>query len=555
MALAMLVTMIFFPTIQRKYEEQQKIKYEDKRQKRYRKYIDSKIKDIDEIMRKQRKILFENYPSIEECSNIILSRSPRLWERKIENFDFLTLRLGTGDVPLDIDIQYPEEGFTMEDDNLVEILNKIGKKSKTLKNVPVVMSFTENNITGIISQDIEVQKKFMKNLILQMITFHSYEDLKLVFLLKDDKEKKWEHLKMLPHVWSNNKDIRFFTDDYDEMKELSIYLEEGLQDRLQFENINYKKCSPYYFIITDDYKKIENLKIIKQILKSENNVGASLLCMADNLTGLPNECKTFINLEDGKGTIFESEMIAAKQKKFDFDKTERLFFEKITETISNIPIKFNASGLIGLPSTYTFLQMYDVGMIEQLNILDRWKRNETTLSLKAPVGIDGSGMPIVLDIHEKFHGPHGLIAGSTGSGKSEFIITYILSLAINYHPDDVAFVLIDYKGGGLAGAFKKGNIKLPHLVGTITNIDTVGLQRSLASIQSELKRRQIMFNKARDMINEGTIDIYKYQKLYHDGVVNEPIPHLLIICDEFAELKQQQPEFMDELISVARIRT
>ena len=129
----------------------------------------------------------------------------------------------------------------------------------------------------------------------------------------------------------------------------------------------------------------------------------------------------------------------------------------------------------------------------------------------------------------------------------------MLSLAINYHPDDVTFLLIDYKGGGLAGAFQKNNIKLPHLVGTITNIDTIGLQRSLASIKSELKRRQVKFNEARNMTDEGTIDIYKYQKLYHEGVVKEPISHLLIICDEFAELKQQQEEFMDELISVSRI--
>ena len=114
-------------------------------------------------------------------------------------------------------------------------------------------------------------------------------------------------------------------------------------------------------------------------------------------------------------------------------------------------------------------------------------------------------------------------------------------------------ILIDYKGGGLAGAFQKGNVKLPHIVGTITNIDKVGLQRSLVSIQSELRRRQIKFNQAREKTDEGTIDIYKYQKLFHDGVVKEPIPHLLIICDEFAELKQQQPDFMDELISVARI--
>ena len=221
--------------------------------------------------------------------------------------------------------------------------------------------------------------------------------------------------------------------------------------------------------------------------------------------------------------------------------------------MSNIPIRATTSSKFSLPEVYTFLEMYDCGRIEQLNILQRWKTNDSTKSLQAPIGIDTNGMPIVLDIHEKAHGPHGLIAGSTGSGKSEFIITYILSLAINYHPNDVSMILIDYKGGGLAGAFQKGNIKLPHIVGTITNIDKVGLQRSLVSIQSELRRRQVKFNQARDKTDEGTIDIYKYQKLFHEGIVKEPIPHLLIICDEFAELKQQQPDFMDELISVARI--
>ena len=126
---------------------------------------------------------------------------------------------------------------------------------------------------------------------------------------------------------------------------------------------------------------------------------------------------------------------------------------------------------------------------------------------------------------------HNLIIGSTGSGKSEFIITYILSMIINYHPYEVEFVLIDYKGGGLAGAFenKELGIKIPHLVGTITNLDVAEMNRSLVSIQSELNRRQKLFNETRDALGEGTIDIYKYQKLYREGVVKKPLAHLFII--------------------------
>ena len=199
--------------------------------------------------------------------------------------------------------------------------------------------------------------------------------------------------------------------------------------------------------------------------------------------------------------------------------------------------------------------MEKIGKVEQLNVINRWNTNDSVQSLKAEIGVDEDGNYLYLDIHEKFHGPHGLVAGMTGSGKSEFIITYILSLAMNYSPDDVAFILIDYKGGGLAGAFenKQTGVKLPHLAGTITNLDKAEMSRTLVSIDSEVKKRQAMFNTARDALGESTIDIYKYQKFYHEGKLKEPIPHLLIISDEFAELKAQQPEFMDNLISVARI--
>lgn len=338
------------------------------------------------------------------------------------------------------------------------------------------------------------------------------------------------------------------------MKELSAYLEEDLNNRLEYKDKDYKSFSPYYFIITDDYKKIENLKIIMDILKIKTNVGFSLLCITNNFVQLPNECKTFISIENNKrGEILQNEISSTNRQVITFEDGVTFFFNKLINVLSNIPIRSNAGGSNLLPNNYTFLEMYDVGLIEQLNVLERWYKNDSTLSLKAPIGIDETGMQIVLDIHEKFHGPHGLIAGSTGSGKSEFIITYVLSLAVNYHPNDVTFILIDYKGGGLAGAFQKKDVKLPHLVGTITNIDTNELQRSLTSIQSELRKRQVLFNEARNMTDEGTIDIYKYQKLFHDGVVKTPIPHLLIICDEFAELKQQQPDFMEELMSVSRI--
>ena len=540
--------------LERKYDKKNRQKYEQKRQEKYREYLTSKRESLNNIKKEQEKILYENYLSCEECEKLILNNSPRLWERKIEEQDFLSIRLGVGQILLKIKMSYPQEKFKMEDDDeLQEIFNSIVENSRTIEMAPIIISFAQNNISAIISRERNYIMEYMKNLIIQFITFHSYEDLKIVIFTNKEHSKEWEYLKMLPHLFDTSKQVRFFADDYDDMNEISRVLNEELKNRISQKDSTYKDFPLYYLIITDDYKQIENLGFITDFLKQKNNFGFSLLCITEDLFQLPNECKTFIDIQNEKGIIYNSEIGATKQTEFYLDPLKEISFKKVSSKLANIPIRVNVKGTMSLPNNFGFLDMFRVGKIEQLNILDRWKNNDTTLSLKTPIGIDSKGMMISLDIHEKYHGPHGLIAGTTGSGKSEFIITYILSLAVNYHPDDVTFLLIDYKGGGLAGAFKKNDIQLPHLVGTITNIDTGGLQRSLTSIQSEMRRRQIMFNEARNQTDEGTIDIYKYQRLYHSGVVKKPISHLFIISDEFAELKQQQPDFMDELISVARI--
>ncbi|OJG67521.1 protein essC [Enterococcus moraviensis] len=118
-----------------------------------------------------------------------------------------------------------------------------------------------------------------------------------------------------------------------------------------------------------------------------------------------------------------------------------------------------------------------------------------------------------------------------------------MSLAVNFHPYDVAFLLIDYKGGGMANLFRN----LPHLLGSIANLDGAQSMRALISINAELKRRQRLFSE--NNVNH----INQYQKLYKNGDVEEPMPHLFLISDEFAELKSEQPEFMKELVSTAHI--
>lgn len=157
-----------------------------------------------------------------------------------------------------------------------------------------------------------------------------------------------------------------------------------------------------------------------------------------------------------------------------------------------------------IPDSITFLEMYGVSHVEELNLLDRWSKNETYQTMSVPLGVRGRDDILYLNIHEKAHGPHGLIAGTTGSGKSELVQSYILSLAVNYHPYEVAFLLIDYKGGGMANLFAD----LPHVVGIITNLDGNQANRALISIKAELKKRQRIFLK--NNVNH----INQYMKLF-----------------------------------------
>ncbi len=559
---AMLIGSVVVPRLMKNYQKKRAKKREILRQNKYTEYLNEKSSEIKMILSNQTQTLKFNYLSSEECYRQIINKSKSLWQREITDNDFLTLRIGIGSIDAKLEIVAPQKHFTLDDDNLRTKVYELVENSKKLNDVPITFNLIKNNISAIVNSK-GIDYDFLQNMIVQLITYHSSGDLKLVFLVHESKEEYWKYVKYLPHCWSDDKQIRFFATNSDDMKTISNYLLGEYNERLEKANspnsdINkneeYKDFLPYYLIITDNCKATKDLQIITNLLNKNINLGFSILFADSTLKNLPNDCNSFLMLDNDGGVIMEKELSSQNQIKFNIEKKVEFDMELVSQILGNIPV-LPRFGDTELPTSISFLEMYKVGKIEQLNILNRWQTNNPVVSLKAPIGVNKTKDVFILDLHEKYHGPHGLIAGSTGSGKSEFIITYILSLAINYHPNEVQFVLIDYKGGGIAGAFENRQtvVRLPHLVGTITNLDTSEMNRTLVSIESELKRRQIKFNQVRDLLGESTIDIYKYQKLYREGKITEPISHLFIISDEFAELKKQQPEFMNQLISIARI--
>lgn len=547
-----LISSVVFPFLTSKFTDNQKKEYEERRVSKYTEYLELKKQEIATAIVDERKYLNEKYPAawgISDSDDML----SHLWERRPCDSDFLQLRLGTGTRPLTTEIEYPERGFEIELDELEEKMYQLVESPFKVDNAPILISLIDSYICGL-----QGSKKLLidavKSLVLQLAFFHSYDEVKLVFLLDTADLRELDYLKYLPHVWDDSRTIRYIATNeveaYTVGEQLKSQIEESDGNKKDLKYILKKR--PYYIVFALNKKVFDGHEFFKELLHEDDNVGVSIIAAYD---GLPKECQKIITFESEKNNTSTTLGVdGGDDELFSIDELNFETVKTVSKKISNISLKkINQSQ--SMPKMVTFLEMFNVGRIEQLNPLKRWQDSNPIKCLAAPVGVAEDGSLFMLDLHEKRQGPHGLVAGMTGSGKSEFLITYILSMAVNYHPDEVAFVLIDYKGGGLASAFEnpKTGVRLPHLVGTITNLDGASINRSLLAIESELIRRQKVFNQVANETNEGTMNIYTYQRMYREGVVSEPMPHLFIISDEFAELKQQQPEFMEKLISAARI--
>lgn len=548
MSLGMLSGTLLWPTLTKNYQKKISEKKEADRQSSYKSHLSKMEKQIEEEIHHQEKVLKINAPTCAELLNLVSSTPPQIWERTSKYSDFLRIRLGTGQLPMQANIQYPERRFSVDQDNLLESMYQFGEKERWLHNVPICLSLTERFISGFYANHKQLLE-YAKKMILQLTVLHSYDEVKLVVLYDESDEENLSFLRWIPHTMDNAKRIRYLASTPDEAKNLSADLDQILDYRMSLNQEQLADETPYYVVICLSKKLGSKTEFLRSLMKRKENYGFSLITMYEKLKDLPKECSAVVQLDPRDlGTLtFLDEAVQAPIA-FQSESVGQIDMYGVTQILANTILDVNNSSF-QLPRKYTFMEMLNVGMVEHLNLVENWKTNDPTKSLAAPIGIDAYGDPITLDLHERAHGPHGLIAGMTGSGKSETIISYILSMAIQYHPHEVAFILIDYKGGGMAEAFKN----IPHTAGIITNLDGNEINRSLVSMQSELHRREGIFRDVSKQQGISNIDIYKYQKLYRQGKVSEPLPHLIIVSDEFAELKRDQQDFMDALTSTARV--
>lgn len=540
MACSMMLSAIIWPIISKSYEKAHDSKQEKQRKKYYLKYLDDIREEIHAAINEQKEHLLAAYPSLEEIYDIADRRTVRLWERLIDSDDFLSVCAGLGAVPLLGDVRFEKNKNPMNPDILVDVMENLKAENRDIPDAPVIFSLKDHRVMGVIG-DRPKAIEFASGMIVQLAALHCYDVMKLVIIYDPEENAQWEHLRWLPHTWDKSHSVRYVATNLDELKPVTASLESLL---IEEADRNYvPDC--HYVVLFASRDLYEKTNLVSDILKSDASSAFSVITLFDELSQLPKECTLTVEL--GEKSVLRTAGSTTGRELTPLS-SDNVDLRKITVALSAVRLN-DAANKFQLPNMISFLDLYEVKYIEELNLMKRWTENNPVTSLAAPIGVDSKGGICNLDLHQKAHGPHGLIAGTTGSGKSEFIMTFILSLAVNYSPKEVSFVLIDYKGGGMAVAFSQ----LPHVAGIITNLDGASVNRSLISIESELKRRQRVFLETGKMLGTTINDIYTYQRLCRENNFIEPMQHMFIISDEFAELKKQQPEFMDKLISAARI--
>lgn len=505
----------------------------EKRRSVYLNYITKKREEIIAARNIELAVLRDKYYSTEEDLEHIESFSSELFDRTPDDEDFLDIYLGIGKREAERKIEYKEQEKLDTGDDLCQIPMQLSEEYKFIDNAPIYLKAKDANAIGVIGNK-EIQYNFLKCLLIDIVCRQYFGDVN-VYAFIDDDTRKYEWIKLIPHI-QPNPNFRNIVCDAESKNIVFEYLYKELTYRSENKGVQGHNV---IFILNDNGIKSHP---ISRFIEHASELNTTFIFFETEKKFLPLYCSQIVVLEEDYSAYTYASENKTDKTEFKYASVSSERMQRAIEILAPVyceEISLESS----LRKNISLFELLGIYSANDLKLKERWKNSRIYETMAVPLGVNVKNEIVCLNLHEKFHGPHGLVAGTTGSGKSEILQSFILSAATYFHPYEIGFVIIDFKGGGMVNQFKE----LPHLIGAITNIDGNEIQRSLKSIKAELMKRQNHFASA------GVNHIDKYIQLYKDGKVTEALPHLIIIVDEFAELKAEQPEFMKELISAARI--
>lgn len=512
----------------------------EKRDTGYRSYIDTKREEITQARTEEVSVLNQIYVPYEKTSADVMQFSGDLFDRIPEDEDFLDARIGIGNIDAVRKIEYKkQETYEADEDELVDLPVQLSENYKQVQNAPVVVHLKEANVVGVVGSQTSLYE-MLKVLFFDICARQYYHDIKTFLMIPSNEVKKYQWAKWFRHLENEEIGVRNIVCDEESKNTILEYLYAELNRR---EDSKEKTHSPHFVVFVMDDYGINQHPVSKYIEKA-SELGCTFVFLEEKKEYVPVGCSQLIQLNEGNvGKLLLTEDRTSVTE-FAYQPIPDRDMLRIAHRLA--PVYCEEVSLEGaLTKNITLYQLLGILSEEDLDLKARWSFSDVTKSMAAPLGVRSGNEIVYLNIHddEKAHGPHGLVAGTTGSGKSELLMTYILAMATIYSPYEVAFLIIDFKGGGMGNQFKD----LPHTLGVITDIDGKEINRSLISIKAELDRRKRLFAE----IDVDHID--KYIRAYQKGKASTPLPHLIIIVDEFAELKAQYGDFMAELNSAARV--
>jgi DNA segregation ATPase FtsK/SpoIIIE, S-DNA-T family len=475
-------------------------------------------------------------PPVADLAEMVLARTPRLWERAPGDRDFLRLRIGTSDLPSRTTVTTQRQDG---DRTLRAEAAAVPPAYAVVTDVPVPVDLAETTSVGIAGPR-DIATATARSLVLQAVCLHSPADLAVVALVGEGALPAWTWLRWLPHTTPGP----FAVPPLAATPEAAVALLGALSSLAAARrpgpgSADKPEAHSHLLVVVDESVPVERSRLT-WLLEVDPSVAISVVWVASSVARLPKGCGTVVDIVDVTtrqsrvGSTGSGELV--RQVRVEGIPVEHA--ERVSRAVAPI-VDVGSAGAshADLPPAVSLVDA--IGEQEVLTdstrVSERWRQSRQARGLRATIGIGPDG-PLAVDL--RADGPHALVAGTTGAGKSELLQTLIASLALNHSPAAVTFLLVDYKGGA---AFK-GCEDLAHTVGFVTDLDAHEVRRALVSLDAELEHRERILGRA----NAKDIDAMEEQD--H----RETPPRLVIVVDEFAALRKEIPEFVDGMVNIAQ---